>query len=195
MPENQSDAKSPNLDGIDWFRRLPKAVFEQIALRVVNKESVYSIARWLEDLRPHGTENVSFNTWRRHLRVLRDSVESEVARQAHNALPSVAMSERVVAEFDEAKAELLSENDIDSDEIRKVVTKAVRNLKAIELLKYACVVQLERVDRLVAIEQKLKMNLQGGYKEIDVLRRIAAEIAKIEMGSALARLKRLDGLA
>jgi hypothetical protein len=180
----------PESFGVYGFRRLPKAVFEEIVFRLMNQKSIYSTARWLEDLRPEGCE-FAFNTWRRHLRALRDSMQSEMARQSQHAVPSAAVTQQVLGKFSKVKADLHDEDDYSAEEIRKSVSKAVRTLDAMTLLKYSFMAQKKRVDRLLSVEEKIQMNVKDGYKEILVLKSIAAEIAKLELGNLLIRQKEL----
>jgi len=67
-------------------------------------------------------------------------------------------------------------------QIWKVVTDAVKHLDSQTMLKYCFLVQQQRVKMLLDLEDQVKMPLPEGWKNLAVLKDIAAEYRKHEIG-------------
>jgi hypothetical protein len=173
------------------FRKLTQPVFDGLIRRLLNGESVYSISLWLHDVAPREAR-CGLSTWRRNVSHLRDHLKLHIERRKENALPNVAVQQEIISKFgkereDQLALEALQRKPI--EEIKRVVSRAMSELDAMMILKFAFLIQKERVDEMRELEKKIKMPMKGGYKEIEVMKSIGAEIAKIEMGNTLMRLK------
>ena len=66
--------------------------------------------------------------------------------------------------------------------IWKVVSDAVRKLESETMLKYSFMVQLARVTRIEELEERTGLPYPGMDKAVRVLKEIAAEVRKVEVG-------------
>ncbi len=83
-----------------------------------------------------------------------------------------------------------NKSEIDEDEKLKNRGKRVasaKNLNATRALQDTYLRQAQRVDVMMAIEEKLKANTRYGYRDIAVLAKIGVEFGKIEVGYLRAR--------
>ena len=74
-----------------------------------------------------------------------------------------------------------------ADHISKVLTEALEKVNAMTILKYAFALQQQRVIELMEIEKKAKVPFPHTNKAIELLKDIAAEIRKVELGEAYLR--------
>lgn len=175
-----------------WIRRLQSLnCFDQLLRRLVRGESPMAVAKWAVSLDVE--VNWSLQTWRRYLWVLSQRVKRGLPR-IKRAPPSQDQA-RVIAEelkvvYPQEEVDPLSEK---AKPVWDKVQKAADKVDAATALRYAFMVQLGRVQRLLEIEEKLGMLMPTGYRDIAELREIGAELRKIEIGEQWLRGK--DGLA
>ena len=74
-------------------------------------------------------------------------------------------------------------------EIFSMVQKHVLSMNAQTMLKYCFMIQQARVKKMRELEEQLGMLFPEGYKNIQVLREIASDIAKLEVGDLWMRGK------
>lgn len=174
-----------------WVKKLRRlACFNEIVKKFVSGQGVASVARWCHELNPDGElHDKTAETWRKYL--------TPVAVRVRNDLKEVKISNVEPPAFKALLVELhkLQAATTGPDPVIKTarpiwseVKKAVRDLDAETILKYCFLIQQARVHTLLELEEKMNLLMPHGYKEIDVLMKIAAEIRKYEAGEQ--RVKR-----
>jgi len=163
--------------------------YEQLVRRLTEGESANSVSRWASGLKVDGAAgNWSYLYWRKHIMALAKHV-----RRAKDKLrtrkPVLPQPDAVAARVEMQMADLLAEYVIPKSvsQVWRHVDKTLKQIDAEHILKYACVRQMERVEKLMELEEKLLFLTPNGYKEIDALRQIADSIRKIEVGEQLLR--------
>lgn len=171
---------------IGILRRTP--IFDQLVKRFVEGQSVVRVATWVYDLKPEGPlKDGSYNSIRTYLTALRARVRNEIADHLQKRHERVVKEEEIVQTI---QAKPLPPHRI--DRFKRTVDKALREVEAIDLLKYAFLRQEERVHEMRLLEARTQgMLIPNGYKEIELLKTIADSIAKINMGTEILRGKRL----
>jgi hypothetical protein len=172
------------------LKTLPPEIFEQMVKRLVNGHSVRTVARWLADMKPAGEcRDLSFWTFRKYVDAFVPSLRLQVASVKRGAAHRGRKTRAVLKQFDEVKIPNPVPLEPPIHRVSQVVTKAVREMEIVTALKYAFVTQMERVEEMRA-QEKLHPELiitGDGHKNIAVLKDIAAEILKYELGNKLLR--------
>ncbi len=170
--------------------RMPSAILNRTVQLVIEGYSDHAIARWLVKIRPQGpTEGWAFNTYRRYLRALRSAVKRQVELEK-SAARNASTPEEKGKSTASPDVSASNKSEIDEDEKLKNRGKRVasaKNLNATRALQDTYLRQAQRVDVMMAIEEKLKANTRYGYREIAVLVKIGVEFGKIEVGYLRAR--------
>ena len=175
-----------------WISKLRKVpLFTQILDRMVKKESVHQTARWVHE-QPDGMKGelagCSVETIRGYLNCL--NVEVNRARTHVVRLELSDVRRATAHEHLQAKVSAAVKGKPDLDgfgDIQLYVTQEIHKLDAATMLRYAFVIQQERVRELRDFEKKTKMPMPFGNKTMEVLMEIAAEIRKVELGEAYLR--------
>ena len=175
---------------IATLKSLPPEIFEQMVKRLVSGHSVRTVARWLADLRPAGEcFGLSFWTFRKYVDAFVPSLRLQVASVKLVSSYRGRKTRAVLKQFDEVKLPNPVPLEPPIHPVSRVVTKAVREMETITALRYAFITQMERVEEMRA-QEKLHPELiitEDGHKNIGVLKDIAAEILKYELGNKLMR--------
>jgi hypothetical protein len=172
-----------------WIAKLERLpCFEQIVKRLVDGQSISSVARWARVLGMDcELKNASLETWRKYINALSIRIRTNMeARPELRPKPTQAIIDEVKAQAD-AYDVPLTEN---GRKLWRLVEKAAKELNAEIILKYLFVVQERRVDKLLELEKKMGLLLPEGYKELAVLTKIAAEIRKYEVGNLCMNCQR-----
>ncbi|MGB2887273.1 MAG: hypothetical protein WBC04_06235 [Candidatus Acidiferrales bacterium] len=173
---------------IGKLRRLP--CFEQIVKRLADGRSVQGVARWLQELNPEGElKDVGFHTWRKYLYALKMRIEQNMAG-VERKNPEPLAYKAVIEEFERQKeGEFQGKDDLPpaAEKIRHVVTDAVKKLDAATMLRYCFMVQQGRVETMLEIERKMKFLIPDGHKNLAVLKDIATDVMKLEIGEQWMR--------
>lgn len=169
-----------------WIAKLKSLpCFEQLVAKLVEGQSVTSVTRWLHGLGVDGElKNCGYHTLRQYVTALRFRVRENLAHTERKDVEPLAFR-TVMQEFERQKdAEIAEEPQLTeaSKKIWKVVSEAVKKLDAETMLKYCFMVQQGRVEAMLAIENKMGLPLPDVYKNIAVLKDIATEIRKYEVG-------------
>jgi len=164
------------------LRRLP--CFEQLVKKVVEGQSVTSVTKWLHGLGVAG-ETRSYHTLGQYVTALSIRVKRNVAQVERKDVTPLAFK-MVMQEF-EAQDDSVLDDDPEMSQknvtrIWKVVSDAVRKLESETMLKYCFMVQLARVTRIEELEERTGLPYPGMDKAVRVLKEIAAEVRKVEVG-------------
>jgi hypothetical protein len=185
--------RTPRPTDTTWtttLKRLPPEVFEQMVKRLVNGHSVRTVARWLTDLKPVGEcQGLSFWTFRKYVDAFVPTLRLQVASVKRAASHRGRKTRAVLKQFDEVKLPDPVPLEPPIHHVSRMVTKAVREMETITALKYAFITQMERVEEM-RVQEKLHPELiitGDGHKNIAVLKDIAAEILKWELGNKIMR--------
>jgi len=156
-----------------------------LVAKLVEGQSVTSVTRWLHSLGVDGElKNCGYHTLRQYVTALRFRVRENLTQTERKDVKPLAFR-MVMQEFDRQKdAEIAEEPQLTeaSKKIWKVVSEAVKKLDAETMLKYCFMVQQGRVETMLAIENKMGLPLPDMYKNVAVLKDIATEIRKFEVG-------------
>lgn len=171
-----------------WIKKLERLpCFEQMVKRLVGGQSVSSVARWARSLEMDcELKNAGLETWRKYINSL--SIRIRINLEARPEIKPKAVKEII----EDVKANAgaydvpLTEN---GRRLWRLVEKAAKQLNAETMLKYCFVIQQRRVEEMVAIEQKMGMLIPDGYKNVAVLKDIAAEVLKHKLGQLAMRGK------
>jgi len=165
-----------------WLLKLRRLVcYPEIVKRLTNHESIHSVTRWLERSNAGGRHLCS-ESWRRYVTVLKREIEKarpkvlEVEQQA-----TVADIKEVQNIIEEEVAEMpLSPQGL---ALFKQVQKAMKTLHAENMLKFSFVIQQQRVQRLLNMENVTGVLARDGYKEIETLANLSAQVLRFELGN------------
>ena len=170
---------------IATLKSLPPEIFEQMVKRLVSGHSVRTVARWLADAKPvGGCRDLSFWTFRKYIDAFVPNLRLQVASVKRAASHRGRKTRAVLEQFDEVKLPDPVPLEPPIHRVSLVVTKAVREMETITVLKYAFITQMERVEEM-RVQEKLHPELiitGDGHKNIAVLKHIAAEILKLNLG-------------
>lgn len=173
------------------MRRVP--LFTQILDRMVKKESVRQIARWVYE-QPDGMKGelagCSEETIRGYLNCLNVEVNrarAHVVRLDLKDVRKAAVTEHLNAKVSAAVKGLPDTDGF--DDIQKYVTQQIQKLDAATMLRYCFMIQQQRVRELRELEKATKVLMPSGDKALRVLAEIAAQVWKVEAGEALLRAK------
>jgi hypothetical protein len=172
------------------------SIFNQLVKRFVEGESVAQVATWVYYLKPEGPlKEAAYHTIREYLTALRMRVRNEVADRLEKRREKVVEETAPIPH--EEVAQVIREAPLPppphvTDDITKLVDKAVRSIDSGTMLKYTFMVQKDRVKRLLALESSANGMLHpNGYREIDVLKSIAEAVRKFEVGEEIIRNRNL----
>jgi hypothetical protein len=175
------------------LRRHP--YYDQIVKRIVAGESAQSIARWseLSANKADNVKNFTFYTWRLYISTLRQRIRP--------MLQDVEIKEPAPELYEALITQIRRDNDLpiedDKPEVKPItrgiwasVKKAIRDIDAEKILKFAFLVQADRVEKLMEKEKSGQLK-KDGYKEILALVAIGAALAKLEFGQHFMRAGKL----
>jgi hypothetical protein len=173
---------------ITRLRKLPPDVFNLVVRRIMTGEPLKKIARHLHDVIP----DVAEETFRKSLRVLAKQVRAGLVDRK-----SIDEILEDIDDFDKARTEgALADSQAprtpsagSSKRLKATVNRAILDIRAEEMLKYAWVIQQKRVDKMMDLEADQGIVLPGLHKEIATLTAIAEAVTKHEVGIALMKRK------
>jgi hypothetical protein len=154
-------------------------------------ESANSVARWASGLGVDGAaRHWSSLYWRRHVAVLKKHV-----RLAKNKLRTrkrgMPRAEDVAERVETQVAGLLAAEVIpkSAGRVSSDVEKALKEIDGHRALKYAALLQMGRIEKLMELEKKLERPMRNGHKEMGALTKIAMSMYEFEVGKAWLRGK------
>jgi hypothetical protein len=182
-------------------QRLP--CYNAIVRRLTQRQSVRSLAFWLTQQNlegPAGHWSVLY--WQkllgpldRQVRAARErALRAERRESRHPEPPTPEKVEAVLAEVFTPQSLLRDAMPESVREVWKHVEQAGDDLTSERILKYAFLIQQERVDELRATEKKLGTLMPFGHREITALTRIGEALGKLQLGEALMRGKLPPGV-
>jgi hypothetical protein len=169
-----------------WIAKLRRQnCFDQLVKKLVSGESAAAVGRWLHELNPEGElKDCSEGTLRHYVSALAARVKANLSFMERKEIEPLACR-FVMNEFEKQKEGVIAEEAPMSEaqkRIWKVVTDAVKKLDSETMLKYVFVLQQGRVEMLLKMENRMNLLMPDGWKNIAVLKDIAAEIRKYEVG-------------
>jgi hypothetical protein len=180
---------------ISKLRRLPDGLFERAVKKLMSGVGPSAVAQWLVESRLESPEfrSLKFSTYKKYLCVLNMRLQAEMKGVPRSDVSGLARR-AVQAEFERQTKAVMDGSATKVQpvkEIWNVVTKTVQQLDAELALRYSFAIQMERVEAMRAMEIKnpTLVVTGDGYKEITILKNIAAELVKLELKSSRARDK------
>jgi hypothetical protein len=169
-----------------WIAKLRRQnCFEVLVQKLTDGEPVTVVARWLHDLNPEGElKDCSYETLRHYVGALGARVKANLKFIERQDVEPLAFR-FVMNELQKQKVAVVDGEPVMTEtakKIWKVVTDAVKHLDSQTMLKYCFLVQQQRVETLLKMEDQVKMLLPDGWKNLAVLKDIAAEYRKHEIG-------------
>jgi hypothetical protein len=164
-----------------WIAKLERLpCFELMVKRLVDGKSVSSVAHWARSLGMDcELKDAGFETWRKYINAL--SIRIRINLETRPEIKPKAV--RAIIEDVKANADAydvpLSEN---GRKLWRLVEKAVKELDSEKMLKYVFVIQQRRVEKILGLEEKTGLLLPDGHKNVAILKSIAAEVRKLELG-------------
>jgi len=165
--------------------------YAELVRRLTKGESANSVSRWVSSLKVEGAAGTwSSLYWRKHILALAKHV-----RRAKDKLrtrkPVLPETEAVAACVEMQTLDLLDADVIPKSaaQVSSHVDKALKQIDAERALKHACYSQIERIERLTELEEKLQFLIPNGHKEIQALVKIADSMIEIEFGKKWLRGK------
>ncbi len=176
-----------------WIAKLRRQnCFDRLVKKLVGGASVSRVTRWLHDLKPEGElKNCSSETLRIYVTALANRVKENMAFVKRSNVEPLAFR-LVLREMEKQKGAVIDDDPPMSKAAKKVlkeVSDAVKKLDAETMLKYAYMVQQGRVEMLLKMENQMNLLMPDGWKNIAVLKDIAAEVRKCEVGEQWMRGK------
>lgn len=128
--------------------------------------------------------------WRKHILALAMHVRRGKDK-LRTTKPVLPQQEAVAACVEMQVLDLLDADVIpkSASQVSRHVDKALKQIDAERALKSACYRQIERVERLKELEEKLQFLIPNGHKEIEALVKIAESMLEIEVGKKWLRGK------
>ena len=131
----------------------------------------------------------------RQVRAARErALRAERRKSRHPEPPTPEKVEAVLAEILTPQSPLRDAMPESVSEVWKQVEQVEDDLTAEKILKFAFMVQRERITELRAIEKKLGMPMHFGHRDVAALARIGEALAKLQLGEALMRGKLPPGV-
>jgi hypothetical protein len=168
--------------------------FEQIVKRIVAGDGNQQIARWCEaSAKSAGIKNFSFLTWKESIKILRRRV---TRLMEVNEVSTTEPTPELVAQTMEqiSRDNNIPSEQIDGPELKirmtriwTAIRKAINVVDSERILKAAFLVQADRVEKLMEMEENQGTLIEFGFREILVLKDIGAELRKFEVGEQMLR--------
>lgn len=168
--------------------------FEQIVKRIVSGDGNQQIARWCEaSAKMTGIKNYSYLTWRESVGILRRRVTRLMeVNEVSTTEPTPELVTQAMEQI--SRDNNISSEQIDGPELKirmtriwTAIRKAINVVDSERILKAAFLVQADRVEKLMEMEEAAGNLNENGYKEILVLKDIGAELRKFEVGEQMLR--------
>jgi hypothetical protein len=165
--------------------------FDQIVKRTVEGKSAVSTAHWCGSLasKAKGVKNYTFYTWRLYITTLRRRIKA-LLKDVEIKEPTQELYEALIDQIRRDNNLPIEEKKPDvkpyTRRIWASVQKAIREIDAEKILKFAFLVQAERIDKLIEKEEAGQLD-ENGYKEVLVLVAIGAALGKHELGQYFMR--------
>jgi hypothetical protein len=175
---------------IRTLRRHP--YYDQIIKRIVAGKSVQSIARWCESSasEAHGVKNFAFYTWRLYVSTLRQRIRP-LLEDVEIGEPTPELYENLIDQIRRDHALPFEEKKSGTrppmQRISTSVKIAIDEVEAEKILKFAFLVQADRVGELLKREAETGVLEKDGYKEILALVTVGAALGKVELGQQFMR--------
>ena len=167
-----------------WIRKLRRLpCWEQVIKKLIAGESVTSVAKWLVDMELEGEfKSIGYEGWRKYLGALKARIDM-AGLERKNLEPLKYRA--VVEEFARQKnSGLLEGNAVPSlRSLQRVIEKVAVSLDAEIMLKYCFIIQQGRLAQMLEFEERAGVLMPKGYNEVAVLKNIAAEVRKLEVGN------------
>jgi len=169
------------------LQKLP--CYNEIVRKLTLGQSVRSLAIWLADQHydgPHGQWSMFY--WEKLLKPLQHQVakakersEREARRkQRHPPPPAPEKIAEVLDKIMDPAMDVMNAMVPTAREVWKHVDKIKDALTAERILKYGFLRQMSRVETMLQLEEKFHLLLPNGHKEIDIIRKLAAELLRLE---------------
>jgi hypothetical protein len=175
-------------------------IYPQLVRRLAEGQSAQSVARWASELGITGA-HWTFMYWRKQVTALSRKVDTAKDRilkeeRRRTRLPEKPGPEAVLAKVD-AVAKELTTRDALPESAQKVwvhVEGALRGLNAEQVLKYAFLRHMERLEKIIAAEDAQPamiriMQADVGTRAIKEMREIGDSLRKLEIGEEWMRGK------
>lgn len=178
-------------------------VFAEVSRRFIRGESLASVATWVWHLKPRGyLSTCGYGTIRNYLHPLRMRIREQLrdrAEQVHSVPPPPAVprrpsnTEQVIEAVNETVRQIEAPRPAHvTDELKLMVDKRVAEIQGLEMLKYLFFQQDKRLRRHLTLEADGNGVLTTeGSMTVDVMRRIAEAVCKVELADSLISVKRL----
>ena len=171
-----------------WIAKLERLpCFSQMVKKLVDGQNVSSVARWAQSLAMDcELKDAGLETWRKYINAL--SIRIRIKMEARPEIKPKAVKE--IIEDVKASADAydvpLTEN---GRRLWRLVEHAAKELDSEKMLKYVFVIQQKRVEEILATERKMGLLMPEGYKNLAVLKDVATEVMKLELGQIAMRGK------
>lgn len=176
-----------------WIRRLqklPTGVSELVIRRIVKGDPLRHIAQYLHKIEP----DLSEETFRKWLAVLAKQVKSELpkgesADEVFKAIEDLYAAAGAEEESSDETSPKTKPGQSVSKRVKLAVTRAIEDLKAERMLRYAWVIQQRRVDKMLDEEGSTGILSPRGHREITALTKIAVALMQHDFGIKLMSQK------
>jgi hypothetical protein len=151
--------------------------FEELIKLLTRGKTAWSVTDWFMQHEDRGElSGCSFETARKAITALRLRVREEAER--------IPPRPEVSQVFDRVVTALVKGSNSPAvfTKMAEIVNEEVEKMQAAKILKYAAILQLERIDELRELEKKSKLQMPWGNKSMQVLTEIASAIHDVEMG-------------
>jgi hypothetical protein len=170
--------------------------YEQLVRRLTKGESGNSVSRWVSGLKVDGAAgNWSYLYWRKHIMALNKHVR-HAKDKLRTRRPVLPKPEDVAAHVELQMADLLAENVIPNSvsQVWRHVDKALKQIDAERVVKYAFIKQVNRVETMIQEEAKLQGMLMLTSaapltRALNLIKEIGVSMRKIEVGEQWLRGK------
>ncbi len=166
------------------LRRVPQ--FRELLHMLDRGKSVWATTEWFMAQENRGElSTCTFATARRYIGILAEhmrAVADKVPRRNLSSFRERAYSARLTT-----LAEAAVQPGPEPSDIEKIITAEIEKLDAETALKFCFAIQKERVLQIRKLETTSNIAFPFADKSVDVLRRIASEMWRVQAGEALLR--------
>ena len=170
--------------------------YDALVKRLTEGYSAPKVARWVMDLKVEGAPGEwSFFYWRKHIYALAKHVrvvKTEMRKEHHGPTPKV---EAIIERVESRVADLLCK-DVVPDTVKDIWVKTEKTLRLLtseQMLKVLYYRQLQRLERIIALEEKMGTAFENTHREVEKLTNLATAVSKLELGQQFLRGKGGNG--
>ena len=164
--------------------------YDALVKRLTEGYSAPQVARWAMELKVEGAPGGwSFFYWRRHIYALAKQVrvvKTEMRKEHHGPTPKV---EAIIERVESHVADLLCK-DVVPDTVRDIWVKTEKTLHLLtseQMLKVLYYRQLQRLERIIALEEKMGIAFENTHREVEKLTNLAMAVNRLEPGQQFLR--------